>query len=105
MTTADHNHYFIELSEPAGDLLSSGTAASLRAERARAFIANLQQWLADEGLSDQLSALRITALGQIMLTCTPNLIAQAQAAAWPDVSTITAPTHGPLPELGERRTA
>ena len=106
MTTADHNHYFIELSESFDEPLSSGAAASLRTERARAFIDGLCDWLDMEDLTGELSALRVTALGHIMLTCTPALIAQVQAADWPDIAAVTSPAYVALPPLGsESRSA
>ncbi len=95
----NHNHYFIELFHDLSPALSSGAAAAVRHARARDFVKTLQGWLDDQLLADEVSALKVTVLGRIMLTCSPELVERLEELDLPDVIAITSPaaTMAPIP--------
>ena len=97
-----HNHYFIELFHDLNPTLSSGAAAGARHARARDFVKTLQGWLDDQLLADEVSALKVTVLGRIMLTCSPELVERLEELDLPDIVAITSPATMPVMLQGSR---
>lgn len=89
MTHFDHNHYFIELLQDLAPGLSSGAMVAARQERARDFVAELRRWLESEALSDDVSDLKVTALGRVMMTCAPMVVDWLADMDHPDVVAIS----------------
>ena len=93
----EHNHYFIELLHDLAPHLSSGEAVAARLDRARDFVAEIRRWLEGQHLTDDVSALKTTALGRIMITCAPDIIDRLQDLDHPDVISISLSTPMPVP--------
>jgi len=89
MTHFEHNHYFIELLQDLAPELSSGELVRLRQERARDFVAEIRNWLEVHHLSDEVSDLKVTALGRIMMTASPYAAEMLSDLDHPEVATIT----------------
>ena len=89
MTNFDHNHYFIELLQDLSPGLSSGAMVQARQERARDFVAELRRWLETEAISDDVSDLKVTALGRVMMTCAPGIVDWLADMDHPDVVSIS----------------
>ena len=85
----EHNHYFIELLHDLAPHLSSGEVATARLDRARDFVSEIRQWLEGQLLTDEVTALKVTALGRVMLTCAPEIIERLQELDHPDVMSIS----------------
>jgi len=89
MTRSEHNHYFIELLQDLSPELSSGELVRARQERARDFVAQLRTWLETEQLDDDVSDLKVTALGRIMLTSSPDVAERLSDLDHPDIAAIS----------------
>jgi hypothetical protein len=89
MTHSEHNHYFIELLQDLSPELSSGELVRARQERARDFVAQLHTWLEREQLADDVSDLKVTALGRIMLTASADVAERLADIDHPDIATIS----------------
>lgn len=89
MTHFEHNHYFVELLQDLAPGLSSGAMVVARQERARDFVAELRRWLETESLSEDVSDLKVTALGRVMMTCSPVVVDWLADMDHPDVVSIS----------------
>lgn len=89
MTHYDHNHYFIELLQELAPDLSSGELVKMRQERARDFIADLRGWLEAEQLTADVSDIKATALGRVMMTASPEVAERLTEFDHPDVALIS----------------
>ncbi|MGE3769620.1 MAG: hypothetical protein AB7G06_01565 [Bdellovibrionales bacterium] len=89
MTHFEHNHYFIELLQDLAPELSSGELVKMRVERARDFIAELRGWLETEHLSEEVSDLKVTALGRIMLTASQDVAERLSDMDHPEIAAIS----------------
>lgn len=89
MTHYEHNHYFIELLQELAPDLSSGELVKMRQERAHDFIADLRGWLESEQLSGDVSDIKVTALGRIMMTTSPEVAERLTELDHPDIATIS----------------
>jgi len=95
----EHNHYFIELLHDLSPQLSSGEVVSARLERARDFVSEIRQWLESQFLTDEVTTLKVTALGRVMLTCAPEIIDRLQDLDHPDVMSISLSTPAVAPVM------
>lgn len=68
------NRYFIELHVAVPHDAPRILYDQLRRHKALEFIQVLGDWLADEGLKDEVSNLNVTTLGQVMLLCSHRVI-------------------------------
>lgn len=89
VTHFEHNHYFVELLQDLAPGLSSGAMVLARQERARDFVAELRRWLETESLSNDVSDLKVTALGRVMMTCNPSVADWLADLDHPDVVSIS----------------
>lgn len=108
MTHFDHNHYFVELLQDLAPGLSSGAMVVARQERARDFVAELRRWLETESLAGDVSDLKVTALGRVMMTCNPIVADWLADLDHPDVVSISlssARGQSMLPSAALPRTA
>jgi hypothetical protein len=103
MTHYDHNHYFIELLSDLAPELSSGELVRMRQERARDFAAELRTWFEAQGVAEDVSDLKVTALGRIMLTAAPDVAERLADLDHPDVATISLSSS--VPGLATSRSA
>jgi hypothetical protein len=67
------NRYFIELL-PAGEPVPRYRETELRRALAAEFLEKVAEWLKGHGLNDKVTAMAITALGQVQITCEPEII-------------------------------
>lgn len=88
MTHFEHNHYFVELLQDLAPDLSSGAMVAARQERARDFVADLRRALEKDLLADEVSDLKVTALGRVMMTCSPQVVEWLLDMDHPDVVTV-----------------
>lgn len=88
----EHNHYFIELLHDLSPYQSSGEVVNARIERARDFVSEIRQWLEGQHLTHDVTTLKVTALGRVMLTCAPEIIDRLHDLDHPDVMSISVPT-------------
>jgi hypothetical protein len=72
----DQHRYFIELQPDEGEPVPRWREAANRREIAARFIETVIEWLKEEELGDKVSAIAITALGQVLITCETNVINQ-----------------------------
>lgn len=98
----DHNHYFVELFHDLNPTLSSGALAGARHARARDFVTTLQGWLDDQMLANDVSAIKVTVMGLVMLTCSPDLIERLEELDLPEVVGITTPAPLPVAAYSSR---
>lgn len=89
MTHFEHNHYFIELLQDLAPGLSSGAMVVARQERARDFVGELRHWLEQENFADEVSEVKVTALGRVMMTCNPNVVDWLADMDHPDIVSIS----------------
>lgn len=89
MTNYEHNHYFIELLQDISPQLSSGELVAMRQERARDFVAEIRGWLERQFMSDDVSELKVTVLGRVMITCAPEVIEKINELDHPDVISVS----------------
>jgi len=68
------NRYFIELQTAEGESVSRNRETELRRELAAQFLETVGQWLRAHELADKVSAMAVTALGQVQITCEPDII-------------------------------
>lgn len=102
MTHYDHNHYFIELLQDVSPNLSSGELVAARLERARDFLAEIRQWLERRLLTHDVSELKVTALGRIMVTCAPEVMDELNKLDHPDVVSVSLSAPIPTPAAYSR---
>ena len=93
----EHNHYFIELLHDLSPQLSSGEAISARLDHARDFVSEIRRWVEGQHLSEEVSGLKVTALGRIMVTSTPDFIDRLHDLDHPDVMSISLSTPSLAP--------
>ena len=86
-TTLQLNRYFIEVQTALFDAPRSAETA-LRRAQAQRFIADLQDWLQREALADKVSALAVTALGQVQIICEAEIISQLRHHDEMNIATI-----------------
>ena len=70
------SRYFIELQPLAGPPVPRARETEQRRERAAQFIADVGAWLRQEALDNKVSAMAMTALGQVQITCADEVIHQ-----------------------------
>lgn len=70
------NRYFIELQPVDGTSVPRYLETQLRRELAAQFLETVGEWLRDNALADKVATMAITALGQVQITCEPDIINQ-----------------------------
>jgi hypothetical protein len=70
------NRYFIELLPTGEAPVSRFRETELRREMAAHFLEKVGEWLKNHELNDKVAAMAITALGQVQITCEPDIIHQ-----------------------------
>ena len=85
--TRDQNRYFIELL-PEGEPVPRNLEAEKRREQAAHFVAALHNWLHEKNLNDKVSAMAITALGQVQITCEADIISRIRHQEEPNIAAI-----------------
>jgi SH3-like domain-containing protein len=69
-----HYRYFIELQPPSGEPVPRSRETEARRAAARGFIEQMRGWINEKKLDGKVSALTITMLGQIQITCDTAVI-------------------------------
>jgi len=72
----DLKRYFIELQPVEGEPVPRYKEAEKRRELAAQFLKNIGLWLHQHEMADKVSTMAITALGQVQMTCVPDVINQ-----------------------------
>lgn len=93
--------YFIRLNPVADGALPRARALELQRQQADEFIANLQQWLADQELTPQVSSLSATTFGQIQIICTRDVMYKLRASDWAEIVGIQQPVWEALSSAGK----
>jgi hypothetical protein len=70
----DHHRYFIELQPDGQAPVPRNREAETRREQALLFIAAIYDWLKNHDLDTKVSAMDVTAFGQIRITCDAEII-------------------------------
>jgi len=73
---ATQSRFFIELHVNGGRETSRAILDHLRRQQALEFTQIVGEWLRDHGLGEDVSNLSVTAMGQVMIVCTPRVIDQ-----------------------------
>jgi hypothetical protein len=68
------SRYFIELHVAENDETPRILMDQIRRHKALEFIQVVRDWIKDNELADELSALSITAMGQVMIVCSHHMI-------------------------------
>jgi hypothetical protein len=70
----DLKRYFIELQPVEGETVPRHQETAKRRELAAQFLKNVGLWLHQHEMADKVSEMAITALGQVQMTCVPDVI-------------------------------
>jgi hypothetical protein len=68
------NRYFIELQPVDSTSVPRHRETELRRALATQFLETVGEWLREKELSDKVATMAITALGQVQITCEPDVI-------------------------------
>lgn len=68
------NRYFIELQPAGGPPVPRAKETEQRRRQAEHFIASIADWLRNHAMEDRVTALTVTALGQVQITCPADVI-------------------------------
>ena len=82
-----HKRYFIEL-QPKGEDVPRNREAEQRRQQAAVFIDSLNEWLKTNDLNSKVSAMAITALGQVQITCEADVIGKIHTQEEDHIATI-----------------
>ncbi|MDE1900412.1 MAG: hypothetical protein KGI37_02065 [Alphaproteobacteria bacterium] len=72
--TANKNRYFIELQLDGAHEIPRNREAEIRRAQAAHFIDQIATWLHESSMKDKVSAMAVTALGQVQITCEQDVI-------------------------------
>ncbi len=70
----DHYRYFVVLQPGDRHALSPLLQRQARRTMALEFAAMLKEWIAENGLQAEVSAIDVTLFGQVLITCDPDFI-------------------------------
>ena len=87
----NQHRYFIELQPDEGSAVPRWRETEMRRAQAVRFIEIVSEWLREQELDDKVSAMAITALGQVQITCETDVITQIRHQ---DVMNIAAIRQG-----------
>ncbi|MFY9288648.1 MAG: hypothetical protein WAO98_09130 [Alphaproteobacteria bacterium] len=73
------NRYFIELMPDEGGDIPRYRENEIRRELATNFLAKIAEWLTQNELKDKVATVAVTALGQVQITCEPDVISQMRS--------------------------
>ncbi|MDX2028417.1 MAG: hypothetical protein SFW62_07255 [Alphaproteobacteria bacterium] len=73
---SDQHRYFIELQPAAGATVPRNREDEIRREQAAHFITAIYAWLKNNALGDKVSAVAMTAFGQVQITCEADVISR-----------------------------
>ena len=69
-----HYRYFIELQPSTGEPIPRSRETEARRAAARGFIETMRGWIRERRLDEKVSALNVTMLGQVQITCDSAVI-------------------------------
>lgn len=73
------NRYFIELQSTDDGTVPRYRETEMRRALAAQFLETIEDWLNDNDMADKVAAMAITALGQVQITCEPDVINQIRS--------------------------
>lgn len=91
------NRYFIELLPQESEPVPRYRETELRRETAVQFIETVNSWLQQNELISKVTNMAVTALGQVQITCEPDIIHQIRNRDLPNIVTIR---QGAMPSEG-----
>lgn len=82
------NRYFIELQPEHTEPVPRYRETEMRRKLASHFVEIIGEWLKEQDLDDKVSAMAITALGQVQITCEADVITQIRSQDMMEIASV-----------------